>query len=287
MRLLLSLLKRRDIWRRLLIERLTEPLHLNLLSLLVAVCGTTRAKVLFDLLVRQQHAYGLLAAADEARARGLAAVTVVELGVGSGVGLANLSELARRIARVTKVRIDVVGFDTGVGMPAPTDYRDHPELYQEGWFPMDRERLRTRLPAATRLILGDLRDTMPAFAAELSPAAPLGFATLDVDYYSSSTDALRLFLGPPTGYLPVVPIYVDDVALRTHNPACGELLAIREFNDRHRHRTIAFDHFLPHRRVLKHAECLTHMYDVHVLDHPERNRLRSETPPVVVQNPYL
>ena len=30
------------------------------------------------------------------------------------------------------------GLDTGEGMPPPRDHRDHPELYGQGWYPMDR-----------------------------------------------------------------------------------------------------------------------------------------------------
>jgi hypothetical protein len=30
--------------------------------------------------------------------------------------------------------VSVVGFDSGVGMPPPLDYRDHPDLYQQGTF---------------------------------------------------------------------------------------------------------------------------------------------------------
>jgi len=287
MRLLFSLLKRKDIWRRLMLERLPEPLHLNVASVIVAMVGTTRAKILFDTLVRQQHAYGILTAADEARKRNLSAVTVVELGVGSGTGLLNLCEIAARIARLTQIRIRVVGFDTGRGMPPPRDFRDHPELYQEGWFPMDTAQLSARLPEFAQLILGDAADTVTRFAESLDPAAPLGFATLDVDYYSSATDALRLFLGDAACYLPIVPLYVDDIALWSHNPACGELLAIREFNDQHPNRIIAFDTFLPHRRVFKHAEWLSHMYNLHVLDHPDRNALDRQTETCRVDNPYI
>ena len=69
MGLLSSLLIRKNIIRRIVVERLTEPLHLNLLSLPISLFGSTRAKIAFDLLVRQQHAYGLLDAADAARAR--------------------------------------------------------------------------------------------------------------------------------------------------------------------------------------------------------------------------
>src|SRR3954452_7553904 len=198
--LLRSLLKRRDFWHRLAVERLTEPVHLNLMSLLAAAFGRTRAKIAFDVIVRQQHAYGLLHAAELAHAHGARRVTVVELGVGVGTGLLNLCELSDRVERTTGIGFDVVGFDTGTGMPAPVDHRDHPELYETGWFGVDADALRARLPANARLILGDLDETVDEFVAGMDPAAPLGFATLDVDYYSSSVSALRLFTGAPEHY---------------------------------------------------------------------------------------
>lgn len=288
MGLLSALIRRRDIWKRILVERLTEPLHLNLLSLPVLALGTTRAKIAFDLLVRQQHAYGLLRAADQAKARGLGRVTVIELGVGSGTGLLNLCDLGQRVTRATGVEFEVFGFDTGRGMPPPRDYRDHPELYREGYFPMDQCRLAARLPANARLVFGSLAETVPAFVeSALGESAPLGFATLDVDYYCSSKDALRLFLGRPACYLPVVPIYVDDLHHDSHNPFCGELLAISEFNAEHTLRKISPDRFLPFHRVIKHAEWLAHMHKLDVLDHPERNRLEQPEAVIVHRNPYL
>src|SRR5689334_9064624 len=158
MALLGSLLRRPDIWKRIAVERLTEPLHLNAIALGVAVAGSIRAKAAFDVLVRQQHAYGLLEAADEARRRGLSRVTVVELGVGGGAGLLNICDLGRRIARTTGVAFDIVGFDTGAGLPPPTDHRDHPELYSAGSFPHDRAALEQALPENARIVYGDLRE---------------------------------------------------------------------------------------------------------------------------------
>ena len=61
--------------------------------------------------------------------------------------------------------------------------------------------------------------------------------SFDLDLYSSTRDALALFTVPPTRLLPVVVSYFDDVlgGLRRigslfRNEACGQLLAIREFN---------------------------------------------------------
>jgi hypothetical protein len=285
--LLRSQLARRDIWRRAAVERLTEPLHLNLISVGVALFGGVRAKAAFDLLVRRQHAYGLLKAADEAKARGLREVTVVELGVASGTGLLNICELGERITGKTGVGFRVVGFDTGEGMPPPADYRDHPELYKEGWFPMDREALERSLPANAEIHFGPIGETMKPFVETLGPEAPLGFATLDVDFYSSSKGALRLFDGRPEGYLPVVTLYVDDLALSTHTRYAGELLAIREFNDEHELRKLDWDWNLANTRVFKRAEWLTHMFKLHVFDHPERSDLSRSEQIASFENPYL
>jgi hypothetical protein len=285
--LLRSQLARRDIWRRAAVDRLTEPLHLNLISVGVALFGGVRAKAAFDLLVRRQHAYGLLKAADEAGARGLRRVTVVELGVASGTGLLNICELAARITGETGVEFRVAGFDSGEGMPPPADYRDHPELYKEGWFPMDREALERSLPANAELHFGPIGETIGPFVEELGPEAPLAFATLDVDFYSSSKGALRLFEGRPEAYLPCFPLYVDDLALPTHTRFAGELLAIREFNDAHELRKLDWDWNLANGRVFKRAEWLTHMFKVHVLDHPERRDLTRPGAVVSLENPYL
>jgi hypothetical protein len=42
--------------RRVMVERLTEPLHLNMASAFVAVFGGFRAKVAFDLVYKQPYA---------------------------------------------------------------------------------------------------------------------------------------------------------------------------------------------------------------------------------------
>jgi hypothetical protein len=137
MSFLLRKLRNRHIWKRIALERLTEPLHLNLASVAVALFGSFRAKVSFDLCVRQHNAFGLLRAADEAIWFGINELTVVEFGVASGAGLLNLCRLAERVTKETGVKFRIVGFDTGVGMPQPRDYRDHPNMYGALDFPME------------------------------------------------------------------------------------------------------------------------------------------------------
>jgi len=282
-----SLLPRSDIWRRIFVERLTEPLHLNFLSLFVAAFGTSRAKIAFDLILRQEYAYGMQQAAALAKARGLSRVTVVELGVGAGTGLLNLCSIARSLSPACGVRFEIVGFDSGAGLPAPADYRDHPEAYGRGWYPMNREKLEGALAGAATLVLGDLSETVAPFVKRLDPSAPVGFAILDVDYYSSAKHALELFAGPPSVYLPYFPVYVDDIKLPSHNSRAGEALAIEEFNREHPFRVLEFDRFLVHSRIFKHAQWLSHMHKLHVLDHAERNDLSNRAFIRDPGNPYL
>ena len=278
----------RRVWGRIFVERLTEPIHLNFISAFVAVLGSTRAKIAWDLLPRHQHAFGLLDAADRAKVYGIKRITAIEFGVANGAGLLNICELASRITKVTGIDIDVVGFDSGSGMPEIRSYKDHPEAYQPGWYPMqDRARLEAALPPNAKLVIGSLADTVPTFAAGLSEAAPIGFVSIDVDYHWSALEALEVFTSAPLTYLPMVVIYLDDVNRDIHNPWSGELAAVHEFNERSELRKIGPLNFLRESRIFKNGKWISQMYALHVFDHPLRFSVLSEYGEVVLANPYL
>ena len=97
----LKKLKNKYIWERIFVERLTEPLHLNLVSLFIFLFGSFRSKVAFDLIIRNQHAYCLLKAADLAKAKGVMRLAVIEFGVAAGTGLMNLAKIASRVTSVS------------------------------------------------------------------------------------------------------------------------------------------------------------------------------------------
>ena len=285
---LLKRLSQRRIWRQVALERLSEPLHLNLASMFVAAFGSLRMKIFYDLCVRPQHAYGLLNAADAAIEGGHKRTTVIEFGVADGAGLINICELGKRITKTTGVQFDVVGFDGGSGMPPYRDYRDHPEMYQPGWYRMqDPEALRRALPANASLHIGDIAETVAQYVAEHDRKSPIGFVSVDVDYYWSAAEALRFLTGDPLHYLPRIAMYFDDVGHPWHNPWCGELLAINEFNATNDYRKISRINFLRETRLFKNASWIRKMYFCHVFDHPERlERLRNYGQ-VDLGNPYL
>jgi hypothetical protein len=275
------------IWKRIFYERLAEPLHLNALALPVALFGTYRTKIAFDLVIRQNNAFAILKAADQAAALGLRSMQVIEFGVAAGAGLMNMCFIAQRVSAITGISIKVVGFDTGRGMPPPCDYRDHPDLYSEGDYPMDHVLLQSRLPSNGRLVIGDIASTVPQFVTEeVSPECPLGYVAIDVDYYSSTIDALRLFEGEARNCLPITLIYLDDTDVDAHNPFAGEVLAIREFNERSEFRKIVRHDFLENQRLFRRAKWIRQIYYLHMMDHPSRFQITRKAAQVI-SNPYL
>src|SRR5205823_3033593 len=105
-------------------------------------------------------------------------------------------------------------------------------------------------------------------------------------YFSGLAVSMRR--ASPEKYLPVTVMFFDDVNNERHTSACGELLAIDEFNRAHRLRQIEQHQFLENSRVFRRADWIKHIYYLHVLDHPHRStRSREALPKVWIENPYL
>lgn len=194
--------------------------------------GSFEFRLSFDAFARPWYAHGIYEAARLARKLGLPGVSVIEFGVAFGDGLAAMEDLAREIRKELKFPIEIIGFDSGEGLPTHGDYRDLPYVWKRGLYKMDVEAVRRRLPTA-RLILGDVAETVPRFIQE-GGFPPIGFIAFDLDYYTSTMAAFRVFQGGDEYYLPRVLCYFDDIMSADQMYFCddvGELLAIREFND--------------------------------------------------------
>lgn len=225
------------------------------------------------LIRRPWYAYGLQCAADHARKLGKDEIWALEFGVAAGRGLRNLSELAAQVSQETGIKIRLAGFDTGSGMPLSTDYRDHPEKYREGDFPMvDYHKLKEELGDNVELVIGNIDQTVDDFRSILSQECPVGFVAIDVDTYTSSKAALRLFSGDPDLYLPMTWCYFDDCSSRSHfTRFTGELLSIDEFNAENELRKIDNDRGVwnAHRRLGPQL-WYERMFILHFFDHPWR-----------------
>jgi hypothetical protein len=212
--------------------------------------------------VRINYAWGVLHAASVARHLGVERISVLEFGVAGGNGLVALERAA---AAASGVSVEVHGFDTGQGLPAPEDHRDTPYVHAAGHFPMDEAALRARLSSA-QLHIGLVRDTLAAFSSD----APVGFVSLDLDYHSSTVDALGLFELPAQRLMPRVMVYVDDAIGYPWGDTNGPRAAIREFNQAHTQRAVDFLHGMRHLvpRPAFDARWAESLWLAHVYDHP-------------------
>jgi hypothetical protein len=207
-----------------------QPFRLLVRTVIKRLPVSVRTRERWDAVDRPHYLCGVLAAADLAKQSGINSIYVVEFGVARGNGLLALQTYARIIEQQTGVKILVAGFDTGSGLP-PTkgDFRDHPDQWAEGDYPMDEQWLRTQLFSGTELILGDVRETVPKFV--LSQSCPLGFIAIDLDLYSSTKSALEILRLPGSRMLCRVFLYFDDIFLPQSHRFAGERLAIDEFNE--------------------------------------------------------
>ncbi|MED7952076.1 MULTISPECIES: hypothetical protein [unclassified Streptomyces] len=229
----------------------------------------------FGLVERPHYAYGVRRATESAARLGHPGVTVVEFGVAGGNGLLALAEHARYYAAATGVAVRVVGFDGGSGMPPAKDPRDMPYLFGPGFYTMDHDRLRARL-GSSELVIGDLARTLPDYLdthADVLRDHPVGFVSLDLDYYSSTATALDLFRGSAHGHLlPRVTCYLDDLPGTVEQ--IGEAAAVADFNAERSDRVVgrvlglrAFTPFDP--------PWADQIYVHHRLDHPDYARLET------------
>jgi hypothetical protein len=187
---------------------------------------------------RPHYAYCLAHGAKLAKVLGYDRISVVEFGVAGGNGLLNLELHARKISEELGITIEVYGFDTGKGLPAINDdYRDMPYIWKPGFYQMDYEKLTKRLHSA-KLVIGDVRETVKDFFEKYNPA-PIAAVMFDMDLYSSTSAALKMFEADDTKLLPRIFTYFDDIGLSIEsssgcfNDFTGERLAINEFNNSH------------------------------------------------------
>jgi hypothetical protein len=220
-------------------------------------------------LTRPYYAYGMYHGAKQALACGESQITVIEFGVAGGNGLVAMESHAKSIEEELGVTIRIVGFDSGQGMPPPTDYRDLPYIWQEGFFGMDKEKLKARLSRA-ELRLGPVEQTINEFVNK-TYIPPIAFIAFDLDYYSSTVSAFKLLDSSVENFLPRVFCYFDDCIgddWEIHSEFTGELLAIKEFNEANVYRKIAPIANLRHKRK-RPQPWNDVMYSFQIFDHPQ------------------
>jgi hypothetical protein len=214
-------------------------------------------------LAKAEYAWGVISGIDLANSIGLKKVSVIEFGVAGGNGLVSLEKIAKIVEDMYPIEIEVYGFDTGKGLPKPTDTRDLPHLWTEGSFKMDVENLKSKLTKA-KLILGDVKDTIKDFIS--SNPAPVAFISFDLDFYTSTQNAFAIF-EENSILLPRIHCYFDDIMGYSFSDFNGERLAISDFNNKHENKKISKIYGLKFYLHRYEDIWIEKYYMVHIFDH--------------------
>lgn len=226
---------------------------------------------------RPHYAYALFQAAEQAIALGHKTISVIEFGVAGGNGMVSLEKHTAMISSFLDIQFQIYGFDTGEGLPELTGYKDVMHQWKKGSFPMDVERLKKRLSRST-LVFGNVRDTVQDFYTKYKPA-PVGAIFFDLDLYSSTKDALKIFDTASENMLPRTRCYFDDLLgneVSLTNEYMGEKLAISEYNAKSEARKITPVHHLQGKTYRR--KWYLKAYVHHIFDHPNYNDF--------IANPY-
>jgi hypothetical protein len=261
--------------KRTLLKILTYPLPLRV-ELMRRVFGrlplfSYQERLVIGSIDRPYYGYCIFQAAKLARSLGYPRISVIEFGCGGGNGLLNAEMHISEVIKIFGVDIELYGFDMGSGMPHPQDYRDMPHYFKGGIFEMDRPSMERKLKRA-KLVIGNVKDTVVTFFEKYNPA-PIGCALWDLDYYSSTRDALTLFDADPSQVLPRVLMYFDDIIgndVWLCNEFTGERLAIEEFNSKHKFRKISREHSVE-MRYAHQSYWPKQVYILHDFEHPRYN----------------
>ena len=255
------------IWNRIYTERLGEPIIYNLVSLFILLFGNIVQKIKYDLVPRTPYSFGLDLAFRETQKLinnnklNIKRIIIIEFGVASGAGLMNLANTSKKLSKYYNIDTQVVGFDSGKGMPKPMDYRDHPEKYLSGDFvPSDLEMLKSNLPDNARIYFGDIKDSIIEFEKDLLDGDYVGYIINDFDYYSSTKAAFTIFDLQQVKFLPRTVMYFDDIQDIDDHEFAGELLAIKDFNNNNEKRKIVELNQLRYTRIFKNSVWLKQMF---------------------------
>jgi hypothetical protein len=221
--------------------------------------------VMEDGLRRPHYVWGALHGVNLAKVLGYKKVSFIEFGVAGGNGLTALELAAEKLEKAFGIDIEIYGLDAGTGMPKPKDNRDVPNMWREGFYPMNQKELERRLKRS-KLYIGPVEETVSAFIR--SKPAPIAFIVFDLCFYSSTKKAFEVFDADSSVLLPRVHCFFRDVLACTIGDFNGDRLAISEFNEEHKDRKISKIYGLQYFLKPNVGRWVEQSYMAHLFDHP-------------------
>lgn len=160
-------------------------------------------------------------------------INIIELGVAGGDGIKSIVKYKKKIEKVLKIKINIIGFDTGNGLPSTTLKEDLPFFWKQGDYTnKDLKKLESE-KNNVEIYEGNISSTLDKFISKNK--TKIGLVIFDLDLYSST----KLFLDkiPELSknnlLLPRTFFYFDDLFVADYclDDTNGEPFAIDEFNN--------------------------------------------------------
>ena len=199
-------------------------------------------------------------------------ISVVELGVAGGNGIKSILKYKRKIEKILDIKINIVGFDTGTGLPNSDLKEDLPYFWKQGDYTNINLKGLEKEDSSIKIYEGNISSTIDKYILENK--IKIGLIFFDLDLYSST----KLFLDKIPALsekkllLPRVFCYFDDlfVADYTLNDINGEPLAIKEFNNQFKKIKLGktFDHITDFKFPLAKGQ----IYTLHDFDNENYNK---------------
>ena len=210
----------------------------------------------------------LLESCINAKKLGYEEVTVLELGVSGGNGIIALEKYKKKIEKYTNIKIKIIGFDSGAGMPEPKDVYDLPFYWKKGQMAVNKNKL--ELLSKSKIYYGDIKDTIDDFIK----TNPKNIASIfvDLDYHSSTKSFLTQLTKLEKNLCPRVYFLFDDTFNSNHfiNEYNGEILSINEFNNENSNLKIGIS--IDNVMDFKFPLAKNHLYLLHNFNHPDYNK---------------
>ncbi len=164
---------------------------------------------------------------------GYSEINVIELGVAGGDGIKSLIKYKKKIEKVLKIKINIIGFDTGSGLPKTTDKKDLPFFWKQGDYTNKNLKDLEKKSDNVKIYQGNISSTIDQFISENQHK--IGLIIFDLDLYSSTKLFLNKIpnLSEKNFLLPRTFCYFDDLFVADYflDNTNGEPLAITEFNN--------------------------------------------------------
>ena len=159
-------------------------------------------------------------------------ISIIELGVAGGNGIKSLYNYKKKIEKISNIKISIIGFDTGSGLPEVKKKEDLPFFWKSGDYTNENVNDLEKNYKDVKIYSGDISETIDVFVSETK--SKIGCIFFDLDLYSSTKSFLDKIhiLSEKNLLLPRTLCYFDDLFIADYglDDTNGEPLAIVNFN---------------------------------------------------------